>query len=282
MNYETITVRPLAGALGAEIAGVDLRQPLSNRQWSEVHQAFLDYCAIYIRDQELGGADMLRYARYFAEPAFYPFVEGMPEFPQIFELRKEPDHDGECRRRLALRHDLSRQAADRHDALRPRGAGLWRRHDGGQPVPRLRGAVAGHAGRCSTASPASTARGMNGGRGGRAENKYMKMKDTVAKADEVEAEHPVVRTHPETGRKALYVSTRHTIRFKGMTEEESRPLLEFLQAHCTRPEFTARIRWEKGTITIWDNRCVQHFAINDYQGQRRVMWRLPVGAEAVV
>jgi taurine dioxygenase len=124
--------------------------------------------------------------------------------------------------------------------------------------------------------------GGRGGRGGRAENKYMKMKDTVAKADEIEAEHPVVRTHPETGRKALYVSTRHTTRFKGMTEAESKPLIDFLQAHCTRPEFTARIRWEKGTVTLWDNRCCQHFAINDYHGQRRVMWRLPVGAEAVV
>ena len=121
--------------------------------------------------------------------------------------------------------------------------------------------------------------GSNGGRGGRAENKYMKMKASVAQADQVQAEHPVIRTHPETGRKALYVSTRHTTRFKGWSEEESRPLLEFLQAHCTRPEFTARLRWAKGTIAIWDNRCVQHFAINDYQGQRRVMWRLPVGAE---
>jgi taurine dioxygenase len=122
---------------------------------------------------------------------------------------------------------------------------------------------------------------MNGGCGRREENKYMKMRDTD-KADGMQAEHPVVRTHPETGRKALYVSKRHTIRFKDMTEAESRPLIDFLQAHCTRPEFTARIRWEKGTIAIWDNRCVQHFAINDYHGQRRVMWRLPVGAEVPV
>jgi len=90
------------------------------------------------------------------------------------------------------------------------------------------------------------------------------------------------KIHREAGRKALYVSTRHTIRFKGWTEEESPPLFQFLQAHCTRPEFTARIRWEKGIVTIWDNRRCQHFAINDYHGQRWVMWRLPVGAEAVV
>jgi taurine dioxygenase len=115
-------------------------------------------------------------------------------------------------------------------------------------------------------------------RTGREENKHMKMRNTD-RAALYQAEHPVVRTHPETGRKALYVSKEHTIRFKGMTEGESRPLVDFLQARCTRPEFTARIRWERGTVGIWDNRCVQHLAINDYHGQRRVMWRLPVGAE---
>jgi taurine dioxygenase len=91
MNYETITVNPIAGALGAEIAGIDLRRPLSNRQRSEIHDAFLAHGAIYIRDQELSGEDLLRYGRYFAEPAFYPFAEGLPDYPQIFELRKEPD-----------------------------------------------------------------------------------------------------------------------------------------------------------------------------------------------
>ncbi len=281
MNYETISVRPLAGALGAEIAGVDLRQPLGNRQWSEVHQAFLDYCAIYIRGQDLGGEDMLRYARNFAEPAFYPFVEGIPEFPQIFELRKEP----EMKENVGGAWHSDTTYLDKP----PIGTMLYAREVpdfGGDTMvanqylayealsPGMRAMLDGLTGVYSAR--------MNGGRGGRAENKYMKMKDSVAEADRVEAEHPAVRTHPETGRKALYVSTRHTLRFKGWSDEESRPLLEFLQAHCTRPEFTARLRWEKGTITIWDNRCVQHFAINDYHGQRRVMWRLPVGAEAVV
>jgi taurine dioxygenase len=281
MSYETITVKPIAGALGAEIAGVDLRQPLSNQQRSEIHDAFLAHCAIYIRDQELGGADLLRYARYFAEPAFYPFVEGLPDFPQIFELRKEPDQKENvgnswhsdttyldkppigtmlyCREAPPFGGDT--MVANQYLAYEALSPGMQRMLDGLTGVYSAR---------------------MNGGRGNRAENKYMKMKDTVAQADQIEAEHPVVRTHPETGKKALYVSTRHTIRFKGWTDEESKPLVQFLQAHCTRPEFTARIRWEKGMVTIWDNRCYQHFAINDYHGHRRVMWRLPVGAEAVI
>jgi taurine dioxygenase len=278
MTYETITVKPLAGALGAEIAGVDLRQPLSNQQRSEIHDAFLAHCAIYIRGQELGGADLLRYARYFAEPAYYPFAEGLPDYPEIFEIRKEPDQ----RKNVGARwhsdttylekppiatmlyareipaYGGDTMVANQYLAYEALSAGMRRLLDG------LTGIY--------SAGPDRT---------GREENKHMKMKDTD-KAGLYEAEHPVVRTHPETGRKALYVSSEHTIRFKGMTEEESRPLVDFLQAHCTRPEFTARIRWENGTIGIWDNRCCQHLAINDYHGQRRVMWRLPVGAEAVV
>lgn len=280
MSYETITVRPLTGALGAEIGGVDLRAPLSNQAWSEIHQAFLAHCAIYIRGQELGGADLLRFARYFAEPAFYPFVEGLPDFPQIFELRKEPDQ----KENVGGAWHSDTTYLDRP----PIGTMLYAREVpdyGGDTMvanqylayetlsPGLRRTLDGLVGIYSAR--------MNGGRGGREENKYMKMRDTD-RAEQIEAEHPVVRTHPETGRKALYVSTRHTIRFKDWTEAESRPLIEFLQGHCTRPELTARIRWEKGTVTIWDNRCVQHFAINDYHGQRRVMWRLPVGAERPV
>lgn len=280
MTYETITVRPLAGALGAEVGGIDLRRPLSNQQRSEIHDAFLANCAIYIRGQELGGADLLRFARYFAEPAFYPFVEGLPEFPQIFELRKEPDQKENVGG--AWHSDTT------YLERPPIGTMLYARE-----VPEYGGdtMVANQYLAYETLSPGMrrmldgmtgiySAR-MNGGRGGREENKYMKMRGTD-RAEQIEAEHPVVRTHPETGRKALYVSTRHTIRFKDWTEAESRPVLEFLQAHCTRPELTARIRWEKGTVTIWDNRCVQHFAINDYHGQRRVMWRLPVGAELPV
>ena len=106
----------------------------------------------------------------------------------------------------------------------------------------------------------------------------MKIHDTDT-ADRYIAEHPVVRTHPDTGRKALYVSRSHTIRFKDMSEEESLPLVEFLQAHQTRPEFTCRVRWTPGTLTVWDNRCTQHSAINDYHGERRRMRRLTVGPQ---
>jgi taurine dioxygenase len=94
-----------------------------------------------------------------------------------------------------------------------------------------------------------------------------------------EADHPVVRTHPETGRKALYVNVGHTVRFRGMSEEESAPLLGYLFQHQVRPEFTCRFAWRVGSIALWDNRCAQHNPVNDYHGYRRVMHRITLAGD---
>jgi taurine dioxygenase len=96
---------------------------------------------------------------------------------------------------------------------------------------------------------------------------------------ETTAEHPVVRTHPATGKKFLYVNVGHTTRFKDMTEEESAPLLNYLFQHQIRPEFTCRLRWETGTIAFWDNRASQHNPVNDYNGYRRLMHRVTIAGE---
>ena len=98
-------------------------------------------------------------------------------------------------------------------------------------------------------------------------------------AEEPEAEHPLVRTHPETGRKALYTSVAHTAHIKGWTEKESLPLLEFLWEHQTKPEFTCRFRWKVGSLAFWDNRCAMHNPINDYHGFRRVMHRITLAGD---
>jgi taurine dioxygenase len=106
-----------------------------------------------------------------------------------------------------------------------------------------------------------------------------RMKAAGAELKVMTAEHPIVRTHPETGRKALYTSDAHTAYIKGWTEKESLPLLRFLWEHQTRPEFTCRFRWEAGSLAFWDNRCAMHNPINDYHGYRRVMHRITLAGE---
>jgi len=103
--------------------------------------------------------------------------------------------------------------------------------------------------------------------------------DSRATPKNLEAEHPLVRTHPETGRKALYTSVAHTARIKGWTEKESLPLLQFLWDHQTRPEFTCRFQWKVGSLAFWDNRCAMHNPINDYHGFRRVMHRITLAGD---
>jgi taurine dioxygenase len=89
----------------------------------------------------------------------------------------------------------------------------------------------------------------------------------------------VVRVHPETGRRALYVNVAHTVGFEDMTAEESAPLLDYLLRHQVRPEFTCRFRWRVGSIALWDNRCAQHNPINDYHGYRRLMHRITLAGD---
>jgi taurine dioxygenase len=270
-------IEPLAGALGAEIRGVDLKD---DGTWEAIHDAFLKYSVLAIRDQQLEPADLMRIGARFGEPCYYPFVTGIEGFPFVFEVVKEeketvnfggnwhsdttylpqpplatllyaletPAHGGDT---------LFTSTYAAYDALSEGMRAM---------VDQLVGV--------NSASLKVTGgrRKMHSTIGG------MKVQD-IEHADGYEAEHPVARTHPDTGRKALYLSRSHTIRFRDMGEEESRPLIDFLQAHQVRPEFTCRVRWSPGTLTVWDNRCTQHSAVNDYHGQRRRMRRLTVGAQ---
>lgn len=276
-------VEPLAGALGAEVRGVSLARLDDAGAWAAIRQAFLDHAVLVFRDQAIEPADLMAIGARFGEPCHYPFVTGMDGFPYIFEVVKE---EGERRNFGGAWH------SDTTYLQKPPLGTLLH----AVQTPSHGGDTLFASTRAAYEALSEGMRGMLDGLvgvnsaglkygGGRASMHAsiggMKLHDTD-KADTYEAEHPVVRTHPDTGCKALYASRSHTVRFKGMSEEESRPIIDFLQQHQVRPEFTCRVRWAPGTLTIWDNRCTQHNAINDYHGQRRHMRRLTVGPQKPV
>jgi taurine dioxygenase len=272
-------LEPLAGALGAEIRGVDLTR-LPESGWREVHEAFLRYAVLVFRDQQLEPADIMAVGARFGEPCPYPFVTGIEGFPFIFEVVKQETE--------SVNFGGNWHSDTTYLKTPPLGTLLYAMETpthGGDTLFASTAAAydALSAGMRAVLDPlvGVNSAGLKHGGGRHQMHKSinsMKLHD-IESAERYEAEHPAVRTHPETKRKALYVSRSHTVRFRDMSEEESRPLVEFLQAHQVRPEFTCRVRWAPGTLTVWDNRCTQHNAINDYHGQRRRMRRLTVGPQ---
>ena len=280
IKYRSIEVKPLAGALGAEVFGVTLAGLQDAQAWEEIQRVFVEYSVLVFRDQALEPEDLMAVGKRFGEPCHYPFVTGMDGFPYIFEVVKEPEEkknfggawhsDTTYLEQPPLATLLYALETPTHggDTLFANTRAAYESLSDG-----MRRLVDGLTGVYSAALKYGGGRtAMHKNIGG------MKVHDTDS-AEQYEAEHPIARTHPETGRKALYLSRGHTIRFKDMSEEESRPLIDWLQDCQTRPEFTCRVRWAPGTLVVWDNRCTQHNAVNDYHGQRRRMRRLTVGAQ---
>ncbi len=278
MAYEHITVKPLAGAIGAEIFGVDLSQDVAPDTLEEIKKAFLDNLVIVFRDQNLTPDTQKAFSRNFGSSHindFFPTVEGHPDVQLVAKNPEDTRNVGD-----AWHTDVS------YVAKPPLGSMLY-----ALEVPEAGGDTMFSStyyayetlsdGMKSLLEPlnavhsATKSFGVNAtGPEMRTKNKAMAFK--YSEDAEQIAVHPVVRTHPETGRKGLYVNSSFTKHFEGMTAEESAPLLKFLYDHMARPEMTCRVRWEKGTLTFWDNRCAHHYALNDYQGQRRVMHRVTV------
>ena len=270
-----IEARRISGALGAELRGANLAGPLSEAAVKEIRQAFLEHLVIFFRDQPLTPEQFMAFARRLGEPVEYPMVKGLPGFPKIIEVKKL-EHE-----RVAFGGIWHTDTA--YLERPPMGSMLLAREIppfGGDTLfanmylafdslsPGLKSLLEGlKAVNSSTKADASKTR-----------EDRLKTDGADARSDFV-AEHPVVRTHPETGRKALYVNSGHTVRFAGWSEEESAPLLQFLYLHQTKPEFTCRFSWQPGSIALWDNRCAQHNPVNDYHGYRRVMHRITLAGD---
>jgi taurine dioxygenase len=281
MTYQTISVNRISGALGAEISGVDLARDVGDNVLGEIRHALWEHQVIFFRDQHLTPDQHLAFGRRFGELQVHEFVEGMEEKEEILEVRKEADE---------MRNFGGGWHTDVSYLEKPAlGSVLYAREVpavGGDTMfasqylayETLSDGMKSMLGEMTAVHSARRPYGLNSAY--RAQDRSMKI--LFSENAHGEVEHPVIRTHAETGRKSLYVNGAFTVRFKDMTEEESAPLLNYLYQHAVRPEFTCRFRWEKNSIAFWDNRCVQHNAINDYNGQRRVMHRVTIEGERPV
>jgi taurine dioxygenase len=278
MRNSRIEVRPIAGALGAEIAGVTIGGDLDDGVIAEIRQALNAHGAIFFRDQQFDAEQHKAFARRFGEIFVHPNYRGMQDDDEIVMIRREPG-------------DQHIVGEDWHAdttmmAEPPMGAILYALEVppyGGDTLfanqylayetlsdgmrKMLSGLRAVHSDRL-VAGPVAN------------RNAY---RATKVRQDESWREtvnlHPAVRTHPETGRKLLNVNKAYTVGFEGMTEEESKPLLDYLLEHGNRPEFTCRFCWANGSVAFWDNRAVKHLAIHDAGPFVRVMRRVQLAGD---
>ena len=268
-HYRHIEVRPVAGALGAVVRGVDIARPLEDEVIAEVRQAFLDHLVVFIRNQKLTPRAQLAFAQRFGQPMEYPQLKGLPECPlvtPVVKLENERVNFGGV-----WHSDTSYLARPPMASMLyavetpPRGGDTLfaNQYLAYQTLSEgLHQTLAGLVGVNSSAKADVS------------KTREDRLRDAGAELKVLIGEHPVVRTHPETGRKALYLNFGHTARFRGWTEPESAPLLDYLFMHQVKPEFTCRFQWEPGSLAFWDNRCAQHYPVNDYHGFRRVMHRV--------
>lgn len=278
-NAAGLDIRPLAGALGAEVLGVDLSD-LDASGFEAVHRAFLDHQVLVFREQDLDPEGYVDLARRFGDPVPYPFAGGFNSYPEITRIVKEAEQTSNFG---GMWHSDTTYKAEPPKATMllaretPAAGGdtlFACQHRAYQTLsPPLQCFLRGLRGISSSNKNAGQLRLNHMDTG----SMQLKAADQV-----LSALHPAVRKHPETGRAALYVNRAHTVAFEGMTEAESRPILEFLFHHQIQPEFTARVRWAPGTLVIWDNRSAQHVAINDYDGHRREMWRITLAGDVPV
>ena len=285
MGYQTIVIERLTGGLGAEVRGVDLAKPLSNSVAADLRQALVDHLVLFFREQTLTPEQQIAFSRLYGPLQRVPYVRPMEGYPDIIAVLKEADEQKISTFGNAWHSDFSfleePPMASILYALEVPGHGgdtLWINmyeayealSDGMKRL--LRGLRSMHNGRPY---------GMAGIPKDLRTSRSIGIERNNPEADR-EVAHPVVRLHPESGRKALFINSIYTGRFEDMSEAESRPLLDYLHQHCLRPEFACRFRWQPGSLAVWDNRCTMHYAVNDYDGSRRLLHRTQVQGERPV
>jgi taurine dioxygenase len=274
IRNDRIDIRPVGGAVGAEIHGLDLARPLDDDDVATLRSALFEHGVVFFRDQHLTPEQHVAFGERFAPINVNRFFAHAPGYPMIAEVRKEPDQKANIGGGWHTDHS--------YDQIPALGSILYAREvppTGGDTMfasmyaaydalsdglkATLEGLRAQHSSRHVFGAAAK--RMATSDLKGRLQNADLATQD---------ATHPVVIRHPGSGRKALYVNPGFTLQFEGWTADESRPLLEYLYRHAARPEFTCRFRWQPGSLAFWDNRATWHYALNDYQGERRLLHRI--------
>lgn len=270
-------IRPLTGGLGAEIFGADVRD---GEQFEEIHSAFAKHSVIVLRDQEISPEDHLDFARRFGPINVNRFFKPVDGYPEIATVLKEKDQKEAVGEGWHTDHSYDQVPAMgsilRAIEMPPYGGdtlfvSMGEAYEAlSEPMRRfLDGLMAVHSSRHVFGV---TTLDSEAAKSGRLSN---------AEAATQDARHPVVITHPLSGRRGLFVNPVFTTHIEGLTAEESTAILDMLYEHCRQPEFQCRVRWREGDITMWDNRATWHKAINDYQGFRRLMHRVTVDGVAL-
>ena len=282
LSEKAPVTQPLAGALGAELIGFDVSAAPDDAIAATLREQCLEHKVLVLRDQSLSPRALLAFAKLWGDVHFYPYMTGLEDLPEVFEIVTTP-----TARRVFGNRWHSDQMYDPKPVkvtvlyakeLPPVGgdtlfSNLERAYESlSDGMKRMLSDLRIY---CDGADKSRY--------GGKSRDAWYAdgdmQKKLHPKAEEpVIAVHPLIRTHPETGRKCLYVGDQ-VQRFDGMTREESQPLLSYLMKHIQRPEFTCRVRWEPGTLVLWDNRCTCHYAIADYTGHTRRMQRVTIAGD---
>ena len=280
MGYSTIEVEPLASALGAYINGIDFSKSLSDEQFQDVHDALVDNSVVFFRDQDLSPKMQLEIAHRFGTPEIHPIVEGSNAHPELIEVLK-PAGEGasfgtgwhtdntffEKPTMITMLYGIDIPPVGGDTMWASMEKAYDHLSDGMKDM--LDGMVAVHSAKIAF-DPRTTSEKYEG-------KHSLKYRHSDSLNDEVE--HPLIRTHDVSGRKSIFVNPMFTLRIKGMTDKESAPILKYLYEFSTQPEFACRFRWEPKSIAMWDNRCTQHYAMNDYVQYRRFMRRVTIGGD---